>query len=108
MFIVCPTFLTTFDKLRIKVIEGTQNHITFNVYLFQSNVTLKQNQFFVSTESSEEAQRHDDAMCQSLINQINRLTGAEVLSRFIRQHLLESNSSAVRWQAHGLLLHLFK
>ncbi|XP_033643062.1 E3 ubiquitin-protein ligase UBR4-like [Asterias rubens] len=59
-------------------------------------------------KSSEESQRHDDSLCQSLINQLNRLAGRDTLSRFIRQHLLESNNTSVRWQAHGLLLHIFR
>ncbi|XP_022084216.1 E3 ubiquitin-protein ligase UBR4-like isoform X1 [Acanthaster planci] len=59
-------------------------------------------------KSSEDSQRHDDSLCQSLINQLNRLAGRDSLSRFVRQHLLESNNTSVRWQAHGLLLHIFR
>lgn len=61
-----------------------------------------------SEDSSEELQKHDEALCQQLIKQVTKLVGQGVLAKFIRHHLLESNDSQLRWQAHGLILHIFK
>ncbi|XP_071821604.1 E3 ubiquitin-protein ligase UBR4-like isoform X2 [Apostichopus japonicus] len=61
-----------------------------------------------SEDSSEELQKPDEALCQQLIKQVTQLVGHGVLAKFIRHHLLESNDSQLRWQAHGLVLHIFK
>ncbi|XP_033099816.1 E3 ubiquitin-protein ligase UBR4-like [Anneissia japonica] len=59
-------------------------------------------------DSSDEQLKHDDNMCQKLINQFNKSINNQTLAHFIRLFLLESNNTSVRWQAHKLVHHIFK
>ncbi|XP_014674376.1 PREDICTED: E3 ubiquitin-protein ligase UBR4-like [Priapulus caudatus] len=61
-------------------------------------------------EKSEEAdgQKYDEALCISLVQQVNRFVDAAMLSQFLRCFLLDSNSTSVRWQAHALILHIYR
>lgn len=44
----------------------------------------------------------------ALVSQLNKFADKETLIQFLRCFLLESNSSAVRWQAHCLALHIYR
>ncbi|KAG7276340.1 hypothetical protein CRUP_032395 [Coryphaenoides rupestris] len=46
----------------------------------------------------------EDQLCMALVSQLNKFADKETLIQFLRCFLLESNSSAVRWQAHCLAL----
>ena len=48
----------------------------------------------------------EDQLCMALVSQLNKFADKETLIQFLRCFLLESNSSAVRWQAHCLALHI--
>ncbi|KAL1020637.1 hypothetical protein UPYG_G00002740 [Umbra pygmaea] len=50
----------------------------------------------------------EDQLCTALVSQLNRFADKETLIQFLRCFLLESNSSAVRWQAHMLALHIYR
>ncbi|KAL7976237.1 hypothetical protein Chor_008334 [Crotalus horridus] len=50
----------------------------------------------------------EDQLCTALVNQLNKFADKETLIQFLRCFLLESNSSAVRWQAHCLTLHIYR
>nr|XP_006813905.1 PREDICTED: E3 ubiquitin-protein ligase UBR4 [Saccoglossus kowalevskii] len=59
-------------------------------------------------KEGDEGHKHDEALCNSLVQQLNKYVDSDILSRFVQCFLLESNNTAVRWQAHGLVLHIFK
>ncbi|XP_028980055.2 E3 ubiquitin-protein ligase UBR4 isoform X4 [Esox lucius] len=50
----------------------------------------------------------EDQLCTALVSQLNKFADKETLIQFLRCFLLESNSSAVRWQAHCLALHIYR
>ncbi|KAJ8017247.1 hypothetical protein DPEC_G00015820 [Dallia pectoralis] len=50
----------------------------------------------------------EDQLCTALVSQLNKFADKETLIQFLRCFLLESNSSAVRWQAHCLTLHIYR
>ncbi|XP_008300472.1 E3 ubiquitin-protein ligase UBR4 isoform X1 [Stegastes partitus] len=50
----------------------------------------------------------EDQLCMALVSQLNKFADKETLIQFLRCFLLESNSSAVRWQAHCLALHIYR
>ncbi|XP_074655636.1 E3 ubiquitin-protein ligase UBR4-like [Tubulanus polymorphus] len=58
-------------------------------------------------ESGESTKPCEENMCLWLVQQINRIS-RDSLVRFLRTFLLESNSTAVRWQAHGLILQIYR
>ncbi|GAB6031468.1 hypothetical protein CHUAL_009237 [Chamberlinius hualienensis] len=45
--------------------------------------------------------------CIVIVIQVSKNVSVDVMTRFIRAFLLESNQSAVRWQAHSLLCSIF-
>lgn len=60
------------------------------------------------TYSGDGASSQEDQLCMALVNQLNKFADKETLIQFLRCFLLESNSSAVRWQAHCLTLHIYR
>lgn len=48
------------------------------------------------------------AAAQSLVQLLSDAVDEEVMSHFVQNFLLESNSTAVRWQAHELLYSMHK
>jgi E3 ubiquitin-protein ligase UBR4 len=57
---------------------------------------------------SEDHEKHDEALCYALVQLVSRSIDCDLLINFIRWFLLESNSSSVRWQAHSLVLHIYR
>uniref|UniRef100_T1IY63 UBR-type domain-containing protein n=1 Tax=Strigamia maritima TaxID=126957 RepID=T1IY63_STRMM len=49
----------------------------------------------------------EELQCMALVQQVHRSIDRNVLVNFVRAFLLESNSTAVRWQAHSLLHGLY-
>lgn len=62
--------------------------------------------FLLTTGDSVGSQ--EDQLCMALVSQLNKFADKETLIQFLRCFLLESNSSAVRWQAHCLALHIYR
>ncbi|KAK7862494.1 hypothetical protein R5R35_005919 [Gryllus longicercus] len=60
-----------------------------------------------SDDSDTEA-KFEEAQCATLVAQINRHVSHELLGCFIRTFLLETNATNVRWQAHSLVLAIYK
>ncbi|XP_064650064.1 E3 ubiquitin-protein ligase UBR4-like isoform X3 [Lineus longissimus] len=52
--------------------------------------------------------KYDETMCLWLVQQVNRDVNRDTLVAFLRSFLLESNSTAVRWQAHALILQIYR
>ncbi|XP_017783583.1 PREDICTED: E3 ubiquitin-protein ligase UBR4 [Nicrophorus vespilloides] len=50
----------------------------------------------------------EQSCCVSLVEQINQNVSKETLARFIRTFILETNHTTLRWQAHSLILSLYK
>jgi E3 ubiquitin-protein ligase UBR4 len=60
-----------------------------------------------SDDSYAEA-RFEEAQCMTLVSQINKQVPHDLLARFIKTFLLETNATTVRWQAHALVLAIYK
>lgn len=67
-----------------------------------------------NTEASDETsqrqlqQQMDEQLCYELVQQLNRAVDQNLLMKFIRSFLLESNSTSCRWQAHSLILQIYR
>ncbi|KAL1517166.1 hypothetical protein ABEB36_000965 [Hypothenemus hampei] len=60
-----------------------------------------------SDDSAVEAM-FEESNCVALVEQINKQVSKEIMARFIKTFMLENNTTAVRWQAHGLILAIYK
>ncbi|KAK9707802.1 hypothetical protein QE152_g27615 [Popillia japonica] len=60
-----------------------------------------------SDDSAAEA-LFEESNCIALVEQINKQVSREILTRFIRTFVLETNSTNVRWQAHALIVAMHK
>ena len=60
-----------------------------------------------SDDSAAEA-LFEEANCVALVDQINKQVSKEVFARFIKTFMLETNTTSVRWQAHTLILAIYK
>nr|CAD7443272.1 unnamed protein product [Timema bartmani] len=60
------------------------------------------------SEDSDTEARFEEAQCVSLVTQINKQVSPELLARFVKSFLLETNATTVRWQAHALVLAIYK
>lgn len=67
--------------------------------------------------SRKEREKSDDSATESvfdeangvlLVEQINKQVPKEVFAGFIKTFLLETNATGVRWQAHALVLAIYK
>lgn len=87
-----------------------------NCAIVMQNTTKKQETSSKSTARKEREKSDDsvaeaafeEASCIALVEQINQHVPAEVLARFIRTFILETNNSTLRWQAHSLVFSLYK
>ncbi|XP_022919909.2 E3 ubiquitin-protein ligase UBR4 isoform X2 [Onthophagus taurus] len=70
-----------------------------------------------STSSRKEREKSDDSAtealfeesnCIALVEQINKQVSRDILRRFIKTFVLETNSTLVRWQAHSLIVAIYK
>uniref|UniRef100_A0A0K8SV35 E3 ubiquitin-protein ligase UBR4 n=4 Tax=Lygus hesperus TaxID=30085 RepID=A0A0K8SV35_LYGHE len=50
----------------------------------------------------------EDAQCLALVRQLNTQVPRELLTKFMRAFLLETNASNMRWQAHALVLSIYR
>lgn len=60
------------------------------------------------SEESEIESKFEENNCVTLVEQLNKQVAPEVLVSFIKSFLLETNSTTVRWQAHALILAIYK
>jgi len=58
--------------------------------------------------ASDSLCRYDEALCQTLVQHVCKSVGRDLLVRFVVCFLLESNLTSVRWQAHSLVLHIYR
>lgn len=90
--------------------------------LLTSALVVNSNQQGKKGESSSKTSRKDrersddsavealfeESNCVALVEQINKQVSKEILARFIKTFTLENNTTTVRWQAHGLILAIYK
>lgn len=82
--------------------------LNFNTLLnFIFHFILDRKERDKSEESDSTDSKFEDSQCAVLVNQINAQVSTEVLRKFIKTFLLETNSTNVRWQAHALLLSMY-
>lgn len=60
-----------------------------------------------SDDSATEA-IFEEANCGVLVEQINKQVNKEIFAKFIRIFMLETNTTSIRWQAHALILAIYK
>ncbi|XP_076048949.1 E3 ubiquitin-protein ligase-like protein poe isoform X2 [Oratosquilla oratoria] len=61
-----------------------------------------------SSEDPETDGKGEEAQCALLVTQVNRYLDKSRVRHFMHTFLLESNSTSVRWQAHSLILALYR
>ncbi|XP_053374331.1 E3 ubiquitin-protein ligase UBR4-like [Mercenaria mercenaria] len=68
------------------------------------------NYMAVQIRYSDDGQTHDESLCTTLIQLLNRTTciDRDLMMHFVRTFLLESNSISIRWQAHSLIHQIYK
>ncbi|XP_060554667.1 E3 ubiquitin-protein ligase UBR4-like, partial [Ruditapes philippinarum] len=59
-------------------------------------------------DDSDDGQKHDESLCSTLIQLLNRTIDRDLMMHFVRTFLLESNSTSIRWQAHSLIHQIYK
>ncbi|VVC25973.1 Hypothetical protein CINCED_3A011321 [Cinara cedri] len=50
----------------------------------------------------------EEAQCMILVKEMNKLLNRDILTRFVKTFLLETNSTHIRWQAHALVLSIYR
>ena len=58
--------------------------------------------------ASDSLCRYDEALSHSLVQHVCKSVGRDLLVRFVVCFLLDSNLTSVRWQAHSLVLHIYR
>lgn len=94
------------------------------LHLIQCAIVVNTNSNVKKTESSskpttsrKEREKSDDSNVESvfdetscfvIVEQINKQVPREILAMFIKTFMLETNATSVRWQAHALILAIYK
>ncbi|XP_035739496.1 protein purity of essence-like isoform X1 [Vespa mandarinia] len=60
------------------------------------------------SEDSDTEAKFEEAQCLTLVEQIQKQVSPALLTKFIQTFLLETNNTNVRWQAHSLILAIYK
>ena len=60
------------------------------------------------SEDSDTEAKFEEAQCLALVEQIQKQVSPGLLTKFIQTFLLETNNTNVRWQAHSLILAIYK
>ena len=68
----------------------------------------KEKRLSENSDNESVLQQHDEGLCTLLTQQICSTISNDLLTRFIICFLLESNQTSVRWQAHSLVLNIFR
>lgn len=92
----------------------------FSLYFVMFNICINLNQESKSTtgtkerrereksEDSDTEAKFEEAQCLTLVEQIQKQVHPTLLMKFIQTFLLETNNTNVRWQAHSLILAIYK
>lgn len=60
------------------------------------------------SEDSDSEAKFEEAQCLTLVEQIQKQVPPSLLTKFIQTFLLETNNTNVRWQAHSLIVAIYK
>ncbi|XP_011335506.2 E3 ubiquitin-protein ligase UBR4 isoform X2 [Ooceraea biroi] len=60
------------------------------------------------SEDSDTEAKFEETQCLTLVEQIQKQVHPSLLMKFIQTFLLETNNTNVRWQAHSLILAIYK
>ncbi|XP_033353689.1 E3 ubiquitin-protein ligase UBR4 isoform X5 [Bombus vosnesenskii] len=71
-------------------------------------VTSKERREREKSEDSDTEAKFEEAQCLALVEQIQKQVSPNLLTKFIQTFLLETNNTNVRWQAHSLILAIYK
>jgi len=85
--------------------------LVWNIVQFMFMITMMKVMLLVNVDmvtASDSLCRYDEALCQSLVQHVCKSVGRDLLVRFVVCFLLESNLTSVRWQAHSLVLHIYR
>lgn len=73
----------------------------------QSKASTQRKEREKSDDSAAEA-LFEESNCLALVEQVLKLVSRETFARFIKTFMLETNVTQVRWQAHALVLSVYK
>ncbi|XP_066587252.1 E3 ubiquitin-protein ligase UBR4 [Prorops nasuta] len=60
------------------------------------------------SEDSDTEAKFEETQCVALVDQIQKQVPPTLLTKFVQTFLLETNNTNVRWQAHSLILAIYK
>lgn len=74
----------------------------------EEDLDMAYGSFYVYLSDSDDGQKHDEELCVNLVQILNKVLDQELLIKFVRTFLLESNITSIRWQAHSLIHQIYK
>lgn len=101
---VAPTIL---NLMQCAIVTNINNNVAKKAENGSSKPSTSRKDREKSDDSAAEA-LFEEANCTALVEQINKQVSREVFARFIKTFLLETNATNVRWQAHALILAVYK
>lgn len=74
----------------------------------KSAANAKERRDRAKSEDSDIEAKFEETQCVILVEQIQKQVPPALLTKFIKTFLLETNNTNVRWQAHSLILAIYK
>ncbi|KAK2587955.1 hypothetical protein KPH14_004040 [Odynerus spinipes] len=74
----------------------------------KSSTSAKERRDREKSEDSDTEAKFEEAQCLTLVEQIQKQVSPTLLTKFIQTFLLETNNTNIRWQAHSLILAIYK
>lgn len=74
-------------------------------HLFQSDKSSKNGN---NSKAEKEVDGEEANNCAALVKQLNKCVERDLLTRFVRTFLLDTNATNIRWQAHALVVAIYK
>ncbi|XP_043276539.1 protein purity of essence isoform X5 [Venturia canescens] len=74
----------------------------------KTSANVKERRDREKSEDSDIEAKFEEAQCVTLVEQIQKQVSPALLTKFIKTFLLETNNTNVRWQAHSLVLAIYK
>lgn len=75
---------------------------------FKAAMNAKERRDRAKSEDSDIEAKFEETQCVILVEQIQKQVSSALLTKFIKTFLLETNNTNVRWQAHSLILAIYK
>ncbi|XP_034944940.1 E3 ubiquitin-protein ligase UBR4 isoform X2 [Chelonus insularis] len=74
----------------------------------KSTSNSKERRDRAKSEDSDIEAKFEETQCVNLVEQLQKQVSPALLTKFIKTFLLETNNTNVRWQAHSLILAIYK